>query len=73
MTQDDEITVARLEWLEAEARLAGLLPGEGGTGELASADPAVHANEVATAIENSVRTHGDYIAAVRRWAGLPGT
>jgi hypothetical protein len=70
VTVGDAITAARLEWLDAEADLAELLP----SGSPLSADSVPHggpnSEDLAEAIQRSERAHAAYIKAVRRCAGL---
>ena len=66
LTIEDEITAARLDWLDAEARLVEVLP---------SAPPppgsSVRDLEALTAaLEHAERAHHAYLTVIRKGAGL---
>jgi hypothetical protein len=70
VTAEDEIAAARLEWLDAEARLAELLP----SGSPVPAHTRPHggtvAADLAPAIHRSEQAHAAYMQVIRRWTGL---
>ena len=69
VTVDDEIAAARLEWLDAEARLAELLPSGSPVQAPALTDGESHA-DLTGAIQRSEQAHAAYLQVIRRYAGL---
>ena len=68
-TVDDEIAAARLEWLDAEARLAELLPSGSSAQAHGLTDSESHA-DLTGAIQRSEQAHAAYLQVIRRYAGL---
>ena len=68
-TADDEIAAARLERLDAEARLAELLPSGSPLQAHALTDSESHA-DLTKAIQRSEQAHAAYLRVIRRCAGL---
>ena len=64
---EDEMTVVRLNWLEAEAQLVELLPS---TTPTPTGSGALYPKELAAALEQAERTHHAYMTTIRRWVGL---
>jgi len=69
ITVDDEIAAARLEWLDAEARLAELLPS-GPVRRRATAAAETDVADLTAAIHRSEQAHPAYMPVIRRWTGL---
>jgi hypothetical protein len=65
---EDEIAAARLEWLDAEAQLAELLPSGSPVRTSALTNGGQSAEDLAEAIHRSERAHTAYIGVIRRWA-----
>ena len=65
-TVEDEITTVRLDWLAAEAELAGLLPSASTDSTTSTARPAPA--EIAAAIEGAEHAHQLYMTVIRSWA-----
>jgi hypothetical protein len=66
-TVEDELTAVRLEWLAAEAELAGLLPFSTTTSTTSTARP--EPAEIAAAIESAEHAHRAYMTVIRSWVG----
>ena len=69
ITVHDEITAARLDWLDAEAQLAELLPA-GPVQRQATTAAETDVADLTAAIHRSEQAHAVYMQAIRRWAGL---
>jgi hypothetical protein len=69
ITVHDEIAAARLEWLDAEAQLAKLLPS-GPMQRRATTAAGVDVADLTAAIQRSEQAHAAYMQVIRRWTGL---
>jgi hypothetical protein len=69
ITVDDEIAATRLEWLDAEAQLAELLPSGSPVQARALTDSELQA-DLSEAIQRSEQAHTAYIQVIKRGAGL---
>ena len=66
LTIEDEITAARLDWLDAEARLVGVLPSAPPPAGSRVGDPEA----LTAALQQAEQAHHAYLTVIRRWAGL---
>jgi hypothetical protein len=69
VTVHDEIAAARLEWLDAEAQLAELLPA-GPVQRQATTAAETDVADLTAAIHRSEQAHAAYMQVIRRWTGL---